>query len=351
MSNPLADDLNHILSKTGDLWEELRGKRIFITGGTGFFGCWLLESFLWANRVHNLSAQACVLTRRPEVFQKRCPHLADDSSITLHKGDVGDFQFPRGSFPFVIHAATEANAILNENYPLRTLDTIIQGTRRTLDFACQAGTKKFLLTSSGAVYGKQPSRMRHMPEDYVGAPDTMDPHLIYGEGKRCAELLCATYSKNYNIKMKIARCFAFVGPYLPLDLHFAIGNFIRDGLQGGIINVNGDGTPHRSYMYSADLMVWLWTILFRGDSCVPYNVGSDESISISDTAHRVARCFKNNVRVTIKNKAIPGKPVDRYVPEITSARSRLDLQIGYALHTSILKTIKWHSARNEPSQL
>jgi nucleoside-diphosphate-sugar epimerase len=57
-TNSLAEDMDHVLAHTRDLWEELRGQRIFITGGTGFFGCWLLESFAWANDKMNLHAEA-----------------------------------------------------------------------------------------------------------------------------------------------------------------------------------------------------------------------------------------------------------------------------------------------------
>src|SRR5260370_33188789 len=98
----------------------------------------------------------------------------------------------------------------------------------------------------------------------MGAPDTMDANSAYGEGKRMAELLCAIYRKSYGIETKIARGFAFVGPYMQLDTHFAIGNFVSDSLAGQCIEVRGDGTPLRSYLYASDLMVWLWTILTRG---------------------------------------------------------------------------------------
>jgi dTDP-glucose 4,6-dehydratase len=324
-SNPLAVDLDHILTHTEGLWEELRGKRLFITGGTGFFGCWLLESFTWANDKLKLNAEAHVLARNPSALQKKAPHLAKHPSVHLHAGDVRSFAFPEGEFSHIIHAATSASTSLNNENPLLMLDTIVDGTRRTLEFARCCGAQKFLLISSGAVYGKQPPDITHIPEDYNGAPDMQDPRSAYGEGKRLAELLCAIYSKQYGIETKIARCFAFVGHYLPLDMHFAIGNFIRDGLNGGSIRVNGDGTPYRSYLYAADLAIWLWTILLKGTSCCPYNVGSEDAITIAELAHTVAQCFQELVKVEVSQKADPHKPPERYVPSTKLAQEELGL--------------------------
>lgn len=254
-----------MLTHTRELWEQLRGGRIFVTGATGFFGIWLLETFAHANASLNLGASLIGLSRDPEAFCAKVPHLAGEKSITLYRGDVRDFEFPEGPFSHVIHAGTTSSAPVPS---AEMLDTIIQGTRHTLDFATAVGAKRFLFVSSGAVYGKQPPEMNHIPETYNGAPDPMDPNSAYGEGKRVGELLCATVHREKGLETNIARCFAFVGPGLPLDAHFAIGNFIRDAMKGEPIRVN-DGAPYRSYLYAADLAIWLWTILFKGWHAIP----------------------------------------------------------------------------------
>lgn len=335
--NPLAEDLDHILACTEGLWEELRGQKIFITGATGFFGCWLLESFVWANEKLNLNAEVVALTRDLESFQKKAPHLAKNPAIRFQIGDVRDFKFSEEKFTFVIHAATEASVKLNQENPALMRDTIVEGTRRALGFAAHCGAKKFLLTSSGAVYGPQPPSLTHIPEDFVGAPT----NSAYTEGKRAAELLCATYAKQHDIETKIARCFAFVGPYLTLDTHFAIGNFIRDGLRGGPIRINGDGTSCRSFLYAADLAIWLWTILMRGKDSRPYNVGSSQELPISEIAQAVNSVFANKLKISIAQKPISGKQPERYVPSTRRAGEELNLRETIQLNTAILKTVKW----------
>ncbi len=342
-ANPLAADLDHVLEHTRALWEEVRGQRLFITGGTGFFGCWLLETFAWANDSLDLNASALVLTRNLPAFQKKAPHLVAHPAVHFHPGDIRSFDFPPGSFSHILHAATESSARLNAEDPLTMFSTIVDGTHRALEFARQSGARKFLFTSSGAVYGPQPPEMTHIPEDYPGSPDPTNPHSAYGEGKRAAESFCSLYSKEYGFETKIARCFAFVGPYLPLDAHFAIGNFIRDGLKSGPIVVQGDGTPRRSYLYAADLAIWFWTILFKGQSCRPYNVGSAESILIADLAHLVADQFPSKIEVEIRGTPNPDKPLEQYVPDISRAKNELGLRQNILLSEAVSRSISWEN--------
>src|SRR6201996_5649187 len=300
-----STDLDLILRETQALWESRRGQRIFITGGTGFFGCWLVESFCHVNHELGLDASATVLTRSPAKFKAKAPHLAGDPHVRLLAGDVRDFEFPDGRFPFVIHAATEASARQASEAPMEMLLTILAGTERTLEFAATHGTTRFLLTSSGAVYGRQPSTITHLPESYAGAPDPLDPGSVYAEGKRTAELMCSIYQKTKGIECAIARCWAFCGPHLPLDAHFAIGNFIGNVLEGRPIQIQGDGTPRRSYLYAADLTIWLWTVLFSAPALVPFNVGSAHDVSILELAEMVAATLNPQIEIRVARLAAP----------------------------------------------
>lgn len=340
--NPLADDLEHVLARTGDLWDGLRGARVFLTGGTGFFGCWLLETLLWANDRRALNASVVVLTRSAAGFRARVPRLAGHPAVTLQEGDVRTFAFMDGAFSHVVHAAVDASPPVTHADRLHVFDIIVEGTRRALEFAHRSGAGRFLLTSSGGVYGRQPADVTHMREEHAGGPDPADARHAGAEAKRAAETLCAVHGDGH-LQATIARCFAFVGPYLPLDAHLAAGNFIGDGLRGGPIRVTGDGTPHRSYLYASDLAIWLWTILLRGQTARPYNVGSAEAVTIADLAHLVANAFTPPMPVSIAGTAVPGARTDRYVPAVTRAETELGLRQTVSLPDGIRRTVGWHT--------
>lgn len=335
-------DLEAVLEVTAPLWEAARGERIFVTGGTGFFGAWLLESFAHVRRRLALDTALVVLSRRPEAFRAKMPHLFTIPGIELVAGDVRDFSFPEGTFRYVIHAATEASATQLAERPAEMLSTIFAGTGRTLQFAAEHGVRRFLLTSSGAVYGRQPGEIVRVPETYAGAPDTTQVSSIYGEGKRAAELLCSLFAQQYGVECAIARCWAFTGPHLPLDAHFAIGNFIRDALAGGPIRIAGDGTPTRSYLYGSDLAIWLWTMLFRAPSMVPYNVGSGEGVSIRELAEAVRDALGCNAAIEVARQPDLDAPISRYVPSVERAALDLGLRPQVSLHESIRRTAAWY---------
>jgi nucleoside-diphosphate-sugar epimerase len=340
-----TEDLDLVLEHTLPLWERARGRRVFISGGTGFFGAWLLESLAYCNRKLGLGLSATVLSRDPGAFARRMPHLAGERSIQMLQGDVRDFAFPPEEFEFVIHAAA-ATSTAAASQPLELLSTLIDGTKRMLAFAKERGAMRFLFTSSGAVYGRQPENVSHIPEDYFGGPEWLDANAAYAEGKRVSEQMCSLYARESGIDFVVARCFAFVGPHLPLDQHFAIGNFIADALAGRNIAVRGDGTPMRSYLYGADLAIWLCTMLLRdslpGSNPHVFNVGSGEAISIRDLAQVVVDELDPSLKVEVAKAAIAGEPRLQYVPDVHRAENSLGLRQTIGLREAIRRTAAWH---------
>jgi len=339
------EDLDHVLRHTLPLWEQARGRRVFISGGTGFFGAWLLESLAYCNRKLDTGIAATVLSRDPGAFARRMPHLASEPCIRMLQGDVRDFAFPTEEFEYVIHAAAPTSSAA-ASQPLELLSTLLDGTKRMLAFAEARGAKRFLLTSSGAVYGRQPQNLSHIPEDYLGGPEWLDSNAAYAEGKRVCEQMCSLYTRNSEIEFIIARCFAFVGPHLPLNQHFAIGNFIADALACRNIAVRGDGTPMRSYLYGADLAIWLWTMLLcdslPGLNPHIFNVGSGEAISIRDLAQVVVEELGPSLKVEVAKAAIAGEPRLQYVPDVRSAENSLGLRQTIGLREAIQRTAAWH---------
>jgi len=335
------EDLDHIVQHTEQLWRELSGERLFITGGTGFFGRWVLESLLHANRSLGVQVSALVLTRDPDGFSREMPGLATNPAIALHHGDLTDFTFPDGTFSHVLHmGTTSSTATFNNEEPLAKFANIVHGTERALEFAVRCRTVRFLHTSSGAVYGRQPDDIAFLPEEFPVAPDPTVTAAAVGHSKRVAEFLTAAYAEKYGIQATNARCFSFIGPHLPLDLHYAAGNFIRDALAGGPIVVRGDGAPQRSYLYAADLVIWLLTIMGRGTPGRVYNVGSEEDVTIGELAGRVARLAPAPVEVTIAGSS-PASPMrDRYVPSTARARRELGLETLISLDDAIARTFR-----------
>ena len=290
-------DLNYVLNNLVGSLDGLPKKRIFVTGGTGFVGKWITETFGFMNERLGLEAEMVILSRRPpESFAK---------GISFVQGDVRDFEFPEGKFDYVIHAAADYRGT-----PAEQFDVSVSGTKRVLDFAKQAGVKRLLFTSSGAVYKADPLKEK-------GA---------YGEGKRAAEMLC-TLS---DVPTRIARLWGFVGPCMPLDGPWAITKFISEGLAGGPVKVSGGNNVVRSYLYASELTVGIWGMLLWERSARYYNIGSSDPVTIGALALMVADLCG------VKVEATEGSyPDDVYLPPPGPHPN-----IG--LREAIERTIAWH---------
>lgn len=335
-----TEDLAHVIEHAAESLSTLHGSRLFITGGTGFFGKWLVESLLYGISELALDVRATLLTRSPEAFRLQAPHIANHPAVSLLQGDIRSFDFPSESHSHFLHAATDVNADHAPAYEVA--EAMVQGTHRVLECALACNASRFLFTSSGAVYGEVSVDVDRIAETYRGAPDPLRLRSTYGEAKRMSEHLCVAFSDGQKLQCSVARCFAFVGPHLPLDRHFAIGNFVRDALNRKPIQIDGDGSPLRSFLYMSDLAIWLWTILVRGRPNRAYNVGSDQAISIKELARLTANTLGTNLPITIGASPIPGTSTTTYVPDISRARAELGLSVRVPLEQAIRKTAAWH---------
>jgi nucleoside-diphosphate-sugar epimerase len=301
-----------------------------ITGGSGFVGLSLIDEIVG-------SGGSVVATSR----DGKRPHGVDPS-VTFVPWDIGSDLSYIEDVDCVIHCATPASAMLNSTFPDEMYRLNVEGATAVRRFAerRKRGRKlQILFTSSGAVYGDFFSNLSNFSEPSDFGTQRYGATSAYGRGKREAESILLRGSKEGLYDLRIARLFAFSGHYLPLDRHFAIGNFVRDAILEQEIVVRSDGQSIRSYMDQQDMARWLITTLTRGNESVPYHIGSERAITIRDLAFLVAERYHlltgQECGVSIRGTYSPLDGVSRYVPETTATRRVLQVHENVSLEKSI----------------
>lgn len=331
------DDLNLIVSDLQSDMDKLKNATFFISGVTGFIGKCLLESLLWLNRKNRLNLRIYSISRNPEGFFLKNKHLRNYPEFIIYQHDLVNpiiiSEIDR--IDYVIHAATDVS---NVSGHIKLLLECVTGTFNILQFSKEKKCKDFLLLSSGAVYGPMPIGITAFDETYIGGVDLLIPKSSYGLGKQSAEWLVQQYGDSMNIK--IARCFAFVGPYLPLGAHFAIGNFIKNALNNSPIEIWGDGSAIRSYLYTTDMVSLLIKILLKESSGSVWNVGSDLEISILELAKLVKATLNPDLEIRILGT--PSGRVDKYIPNISKIKNDFKYASKINLADAIQRTANWN---------
>lgn len=317
----------------------LDGKRMYLSGATGFFGKSLLALLAHLQR-RGLRFEVTALSRDPERFAAAEPWARRLPWLDLRRGDVR-FPWPAsGRYELLLHAATDTHASAHVDLQA-VFDDMLAGTRQALAFASAYGVQRLLLTGSGAQYGNFTDvRQTGVDEASAVACDSSQPASAYGEAKRVAELLAALHAQRHGIAVIHTRCFAFVGPGLALDGHFAIGNFLRDALAGRPLRLRSGGQAVRSYLYSADLAPWLLLLLLEAPGGTQVNVGSDQGIRILDLARQVATVVQPGLEV-LPGIDTAGEARQVYVPAINRAQA-LGLAVWTPLSLAIERTAQWH---------
>jgi len=317
-------------------------KSFLITGGTGFIGKWLIAVLNELNRINDFHISLTILTRDKNKFISAFKDDEDLKNLKFIESDIrhlDNINNKELAFDYIVLGANDATYDFSLNPNLLT-DTLIGGTRLMIEKFVTNKTNTILHLSSGAVYGDIAKLNNGVKENDKANFDITNLGSMYGISKLLVESILNDLSIKKDIKIINARCFAFVGPYLPLDKHFAVGNFINNCLNSEPIVINGDGSPVRSYMYAADMVKGLLKSLQSKKSSA-INIGSDKAISISDLANLISNEL-GNPNVVIKNngKSHPEKS-NYYLPDISLLKS-LGYEESYDLRSSITKTYKFY---------
>jgi dTDP-glucose 4,6-dehydratase len=340
----LDEDLDAVLDRTRSLWTELNGARVLLTGVTGFVGTHLLESVRHARARAGTDVRVVAPARDPGRLRARLPWTGGAQWLEVVPGDIRRVALPPGAVDFAIHSANTASPREIADDPAGIAHMVVDGSAHVYALAASAGARRVLQLSSGSVCGAHFTPSAPIAEDDPGRPQGDAPAERLARAKREAEdaLLLAARGPG-RPAIVFARGFALAGPWLPLDSAFAFGNFVGAALRGRPVVVSGDGTPVRSYLYAADMLAWLWTLLLRGTGGRAYNVGSARAVTIGELAHRVAALLGG--RVEIEGAPAPGARMHWHVPDLTRAAAELGLEETVPLDDAIVRTARWWAER------
>ena len=313
---------------------------ILFIGGTGFFGKAFLNHIKSNNP--NYINSVTIVGRSAERFLSKNKEFSDIRNVNYIYGDIlKDISYlSKFNFTHVIHAAADSTNVIELSNKER-YEQIVKGTKNVLNFVRDYFPKsKLLFISSGGVYGKMPPNKKSFSETDTLESGILDSSNIYAISKREAEHLCSHYHDKYNLSVSIARCFCFSGIHLPLDVHFAIGNFVNDVNNNNNIIIKGDGESVRSYLDQDDLIEWLIEIL-KNDSFKKtiYNIGSEDSISIKELAILIQKLSNKKIEVEILNKTNSNFRKTVYVPNCKKIRRKFNLVQKISLSQSIAKML------------
>ena len=332
-------DISELITDNEDNLNKISDGTVLLTGGTGFIGKWFLSLFSKWNDIQDRKIQVWIPSRNPDRFLLENPHL-NKPEFFFFKADIRTLSLPEGPIKTVIHAATDVGNSKKASDFSTIFDVCVKGTSQLIEEIKGRGVERFLLLSSGAVYGRQDPTLERLCEDTPSSVDTTKAESAYGEGKRVSEWLVSQAGREQGFNVSIARIFALLGPGIPLDGPFASGNFFRDILNKDEIIIEGDGTVLRSYLYITDTITWLLTILTNIVKNKIYNIGSTKEISIKELAIEIAHLSSRRIMVKTLKTSDSTKLAERYIPDIQNI-IKIKLQQKISLDEGLKRVYNW----------
>jgi dTDP-glucose 4,6-dehydratase len=339
----IDSDLNIVATSSSKLLNALKGTSILLLGCTGFIGKWLVNTLLYVNKFHDLQVTLTVLSRDPEAFIDTMPHISNHDDLIFIRGDINALiRSSTRNFDYIINALN-VPFVDDINWPVQHMAYLVGATNKIFSHGKINLCKGVLYISSGAVYGS--GRFGDSP--YVELPLNIDKILsarnIYSETKRFLETYNIAFGSANNIRTVIARCFSFSGAYIPINSTNALGSFIADACAGRDINIHGDGTDQRSFMYAADMANWLLTLLVWGRHGESYNVGSDQAITLKDLAGHLLGATNSHAKISIECSLDNiGNAPKAYIPDTNKIRHAFGLGENFSLSHGLNATLSWY---------
>ena len=335
----LFEDLAEIAFNLSASTRELQGAKILILGGTGFIGSWLTRSLLFLNREFNLKIELILATRDQKSAATKFSYWGRDS-LDFIELDLAKFgSIPIDGVTHVIHGATSSTKLSGSENAEQVFNSTVNGIKSLLHSnLITSNTPKIVHLSSGAVYGK--TKQEILMEVDIGSKSNLSLSN-YAQAKVEAETILSNADTNGLVLGANPRLFAFFGPGLVMNEHFAIGNFLNDAMNKREIALNGSPLTTRSYLYPTDLVTWILNILMNPVNQI-LHVGSENAISMDKLAETI-NALTNNDGVRISN---PHSEVNHYVPSTVKTRQMYGVSETVSLEQGLVRWIKFLEKTN-----
>lgn len=298
-----CEDLESIHNCKSIPWDLLRNKTFFVTGGTGLIGSTIISALLYADMKQQLNLTVVALVRNLTAAREQfAPQLKSSSSLKFVVGDV--LRLPAVEYPihYIIHGANPTSSLFFVQHPVETSITAVQGTDRLLQLAREKKTEGFVYLSTMEVYG-HPLKSRKVRETDAGVFHPLDIRNSYPFSKLLCENLCYSYQSEYGVPVQIVRLTQCFGPGVRYTDNRVFAEFARCAIERRNIILKTKGNTERSYLYTADAVTAILTVLLKGKSGEIYNAANENTYcSILEMANLVAG--NRDIKVEIKEADI-----------------------------------------------
>jgi nucleoside-diphosphate-sugar epimerase len=340
----ITDDCKRVYSGVSEKLKKLSGEALLITGGSGFMGSWLCELVYYMNKTHKMDIRLFITARDRERFEFILPHVANSKYVKFIRSDIRSMTELPSEVNYIVHAAANPDNRFHSSRPFETMSTVAEGTGAILRAASRASNlHKIINVSSSSIYSQDLNNDDKFLENSPGMPLNSRLSSSFSDANRYSEALCSAARSELRLPITTIRPFTFSGAYQDIDSPWALNNFINDAINKRPIRIHGDGETIRSYMYGADLAVWVLVIMLHTKNGQIYNVGNDNGISLREVAQKVANCIQPVPSILLNTSLTTEINRSALVPNVTKAEKEFGLKQFTSIDLAIQRSVHWYT--------